>query len=238
MPPFTLHFVYTMESSICTGGHYYALGTMERTLYGIQHVFASNGLLTNQCHSKAQLQLLCHMVDLVYDYFNGADLDEVEKSHIPDITTFQGLLNIISLIIIVDLQEVVNAIENLEPTFRSQRLQARQRAGQINLWLYKCCQLSVGQKNIDYMEGFYSIHFHNQLDAIFSCLDSLHPETDQKQETFMKDTLALFQYKPKIGKGFGWKGPIYDVQLVHAPKLCKYKKPFWISLSKSSFSKG
>ena len=221
MPPFTLHFVYMLESSICTGRHYYALGTMERTSYGIQHIFASEGLLTNQVHSKTQVQLLCHTLDLVFDHLSGVDLDSFEKSHIPDISTFNGLLDVVSLIIIVDLQEIVNPIENPEPALRYQCLKVCHQANQLKLWLWKRCQLSMEGKRVDFLNDFFQIHLETQLDGLVGCMELCQPDNKQRQRKLTKDIETFYDYKPKFGKGFRWQGPRYDVTLLETPEPCK-----------------
>jgi hypothetical protein len=47
MRPNTPHAVFTPENSICHGGHFYAMSTMQDTMFGIVNTFMSPDALTN-----------------------------------------------------------------------------------------------------------------------------------------------------------------------------------------------
>ncbi|KAJ3764560.1 hypothetical protein FB446DRAFT_850293 [Lentinula raphanica] len=61
MRPATLHFVITLESSVCYGTHCYSLSTLDRTAFGIFHVLTAGDYLTNTSHPNL-LEGLAHTV--------------------------------------------------------------------------------------------------------------------------------------------------------------------------------
>jgi hypothetical protein len=54
--------VFTLEPSVCRGGHYYATTTLRDTCYGIMHSFASGNICTNTQHTVEAFDLLSRMV--------------------------------------------------------------------------------------------------------------------------------------------------------------------------------
>ena len=57
MRPNTPHIVFTLEHTICTGGHFYATSTLQDTLYGLEHNFFLGHLVTNTDHIASRLLL-------------------------------------------------------------------------------------------------------------------------------------------------------------------------------------
>jgi len=65
MRPNSPHAVFTIEHSICHGGHFYAMSCMTDTLFGMTHVFMADSYITNTYHTKSRL-LLRRMVIFAY----------------------------------------------------------------------------------------------------------------------------------------------------------------------------
>ena len=57
MRPNTPHIVFTLEHAICVGGHFYAMSTLQDTLYGLEHHFFLGHLVTNTEHIASRLLL-------------------------------------------------------------------------------------------------------------------------------------------------------------------------------------
>jgi hypothetical protein len=164
------------------------------------------------------------MMKYIFDYFDGEEYDDHETAHILDIATFDGLLEVVSLLIVVDMQEVVNPIHHLEPRLRFLRLESRKQAGSLRIWLSRRCNLSHIGKRVDF-KTFYNDYFHNQLDALASGLmqsvQGGKPADRQAQARILSDIERLHGYKPTSSKSFAWKGPSYNVELQEAQVLCK-----------------
>ena len=57
MAPNTMHAVWTMENSICHGGHFYSIPTLLKTAIGVIHAFIGEALLTNTDHADSRFLL-------------------------------------------------------------------------------------------------------------------------------------------------------------------------------------
>jgi hypothetical protein len=73
MKPNTPHAVFTTESAIAIGGHFYSFRNLQNTISGIIHCFAADNLITNTEHPETRV-LLFRMMQYVYKFFvDGAD---------------------------------------------------------------------------------------------------------------------------------------------------------------------
>jgi hypothetical protein len=57
MRPNLPHAVYTPEHAICHGGHFYAISTIQDTMFGLVHSFITGNLVTNTDHVSSRLLL-------------------------------------------------------------------------------------------------------------------------------------------------------------------------------------
>ena len=57
MRPNLPHAVYTPEHAICHGGHFYAISTIQDTMFGLVHSFIAGNLVTNTDHITSRLLL-------------------------------------------------------------------------------------------------------------------------------------------------------------------------------------
>lgn len=82
MRPNTPHIVYTAESAVCLGGHYYSASTLRDTCYGMIHSFVAGSVVTNTSHVKEAFMLLARMVIFYHDMFllETSDSDKSDDS--------------------------------------------------------------------------------------------------------------------------------------------------------------
>jgi hypothetical protein len=113
MQPATIHFVVTPESAICHGGHAYAMSTMVRSLHGIYHAFVASSVVTNTDHTNTTRHLLERMLVHLHDVLVVPGLGREDlcntPSHIPDLESRDGFLDLIHLCIAGEFGEILNA---------------------------------------------------------------------------------------------------------------------------------
>ena len=113
MRPNTPHFVVTPESAICHGGHFYAMSTIRDTIFGIYHMFVASKNITNTEHTQDAHLLLRRLVVHAHSVLvkNGSNLDlstAPPTPHVPDVSTFEGAIDLFMLCIIMELGDLIN----------------------------------------------------------------------------------------------------------------------------------
>ena len=68
MRPNVPHAVYTPKDAICHGGHFYAISTIQDTMFGLVHSFVGGNLVTNTDHISSR-QLLGRMAHFYHSAF-------------------------------------------------------------------------------------------------------------------------------------------------------------------------
>ncbi|PPQ83530.1 hypothetical protein CVT25_006959 [Psilocybe cyanescens] len=102
------HAVYGKEPTIIHGGHFYLTSLMEKTAESIIHSFVMDQFLTNTVHYRSR-QLLRRIVDFCRLGFLEKKLVQSDACHhLPDTTTFSGLVNLLSLCNLVVLGNVLD----------------------------------------------------------------------------------------------------------------------------------
>ncbi|KAJ3526490.1 hypothetical protein NMY22_g10143 [Coprinellus aureogranulatus] len=111
MPPGVLHSVVTTETAVCTGGHYYAWGTMQQTLWSLIHVRISDQS-TNTTHSVWGEALVRISIFFFHRYVKGYD-----KAHpsLPTLESSGDWENLCALFTIMELLNVLNADTYRDP---------------------------------------------------------------------------------------------------------------------------
>ncbi|KAF8240400.1 hypothetical protein L208DRAFT_1212558, partial [Tricholoma matsutake] len=115
MWPNTPHFVVTPESAICHGGHFYAMSTIQDMVFRLYHMFVASKRVTNTEHSHDAHLLFQRMVTYL-DYVLvkcGSKLDlstPLPTCHIPDVSTFEGVLDLFMLCIVMELGDLINPL--------------------------------------------------------------------------------------------------------------------------------
>ncbi|KAH6902170.1 hypothetical protein BKA70DRAFT_1113287 [Coprinopsis sp. MPI-PUGE-AT-0042] len=107
MAPNTLHAVWTMENSICYGGHFYAVPTLLNTVVGLIHAFIGEDLLTNTQHVESRF-LLRRMVHFFHHTFvvQGVSYDATE--HLPDLQDPDLFVATFALLSFIEMQNILD----------------------------------------------------------------------------------------------------------------------------------
>ena len=77
MRPNTPHVVFTAESAVCLGGHYYATSTLRDTCYGVFHSFVAGSVITNASHVRESFMVFARMVVFYHDFLILAGEDSI-----------------------------------------------------------------------------------------------------------------------------------------------------------------
>jgi len=125
MRPGVPHFVFGPEDTICSGGHFYATSLMQQTLRSMVHSFVVSEFITNITHHPSRSLLrrivLLYRIGLVEQRFQrtgkiaylfplhfSIPFTDIEYAHLPDIKTFDGVLDLISACILAILGNVLD----------------------------------------------------------------------------------------------------------------------------------
>jgi hypothetical protein len=109
MRPNTPHAVFTPDHSICHGGHFYATSTMQDTMFGIVNTFMSPNGLTNTDHRPHGI-LLRRIAAFYHDILvkQRVEDDEYELGHLPNLTSFEGVLDLLTFCNLMVLANVLD----------------------------------------------------------------------------------------------------------------------------------
>jgi hypothetical protein len=115
MRPNTPHFVVTPESAICHGGHFYAMSTIRDTIFGMYHMFVASKSITNTEHTQdAHLllrRLVIHAHYVIVKHGSNQHLSLAPPTpHVPNVSTFDGAIDLFMLCIIMELGDLINPL--------------------------------------------------------------------------------------------------------------------------------
>jgi hypothetical protein len=171
MKPGTPHAVVTFEASICHGGHFYAMSTIRRTVYGIMHTLVGSNVLTNDKHTTDSRMLLRRLVSHVYchtvenKFQASPDLPTPKPGHLPKLNTADGVMDLFSLLNVIELSNILHTLSytasSLRLKERLQMIHARKLARIILRWFwcnYDIYQVQKGTRKI-VKDGQ---HFYNE----------------------------------------------------------------------------
>ena len=112
MKPNSPHAVYTTNSAICYGGHFYCSATIRNSIFGIYHTFCAATLLTNTEHTVDSCLLLRRMLVYTHYLFARRAFDATRPTmptpHVPDVSTFDGAMDMFMLCIIMEFGSLLN----------------------------------------------------------------------------------------------------------------------------------
>lgn len=243
MRPNTPHLVMTPESSICYGGHFYTCSTIRETCYGLLHTFVASSLITNTHHTAASRDILRRLLTYFWtvirtDYITPNATNKMAdkyRGRVPDVFTFSGLIDLLSLCIIVELGNVLHYKTytklGLDPSERSKMIEGRAVARQIISWLNSTLQaypLNNPTTFLPISDYVYRPYLVSQIKALcrykeqawsagaegnvpFS-LEDLKEQIDlslHDDEEFYR----LFDIQEATGS-FDWSGPAYGLRPV------------------------
>ncbi|KAJ2937070.1 hypothetical protein H1R20_g29, partial [Candolleomyces eurysporus] len=105
MGPARPHAVWTLEPSLCQGGHFLATSTIDKTVVGIIHGFFLGNIITNVEHEEIwnilQRQMIFYHLGMAKMHRSHR-----EDGHLPDVTMLPGLRSIFRFFVIIELQHV------------------------------------------------------------------------------------------------------------------------------------
>jgi hypothetical protein len=93
MRPGTPHVVFTIDHSVCIGGHFLATSTLRDSCYNMMHTFAVGSLTTNTEHQKDGFILLARLVAFYMSEFVGtSNLHFLHQANTQYVTVDDGLI--------------------------------------------------------------------------------------------------------------------------------------------------
>jgi hypothetical protein len=273
MRPNTPHFVITTEHAICHGGHFYAMSTIRDTCFGIYHTFIGGGTLTNTEYSLHANQMLTRMLFFIHDNFvcqgyevhddptggnapqypssNYSNIvfhfQDIEKMHLPDPSTFYGLMDILILSILMELGNVVSfwsyqeteSSESLHE--RGRMIHARACARELVEWLFSKFELVDHSNPSTTVDGKVDVYWtylvhHGQLlvaykqQAFENCMEWSGPgqclpgdvKSAVERSFAHNPTLQQMYVSQKLkSTTFAWPGLAYAVRKRSSPTPLK-----------------
>ena len=108
------HFVLGIEPTIIHGGHFYMMDLMQETLQGLVHSFMLSSFITNTSHYSShailrRMLMFCYM-GLIENVIHTSGVSTTSYTstlshksedpfhhHLPDVTTMNGILSLLSL---------------------------------------------------------------------------------------------------------------------------------------------
>ncbi|KAK7020751.1 hypothetical protein VNI00_017606 [Paramarasmius palmivorus] len=118
MQPCTPHYVVTIEPSICHGSHFFAAGTMDRSLWGVVHTFFRDHEITNQEHPvyhELLFRMAMHWHDVIVNDTDGflslcvAANAPLILAHVPNVYKVNGLIQLFSLVALIEFGTLLAA---------------------------------------------------------------------------------------------------------------------------------
>src|SRR6266545_1950929 len=113
MRPGVPHYVYGVENTIIHGGHFYCASQMQATVESLVHTFILSNIILNTFHHPSR-ELLCRIVifwalrllqhpssangiiGTCFSFHLLINFSDDEHSHLPNVHTFQSLMDLIS----------------------------------------------------------------------------------------------------------------------------------------------
>ncbi|KAH6869832.1 hypothetical protein BKA70DRAFT_1131554 [Coprinopsis sp. MPI-PUGE-AT-0042] len=111
MAPNTVHAVWTMENSICYGGHFYSVSTLLHTVVGLIHAFIGDDVLTNTQHVPSCF-LLRRMVHFFHHAFVVQGVSPSgpmgDDEHLPDLGDRDLFAATFALLSVIEMQNILD----------------------------------------------------------------------------------------------------------------------------------
>ena len=121
----TPHFVLTPEAVICHGSHFYAMSTIQDTIYGVFHMFTLRSFITNTEHFHASRLLLRRLVVHIHHVLVVTPSDAEPSAHVPDVSTLDGALELFLILTVIELGELIDPAAYKKQCSMSQELKTK-----------------------------------------------------------------------------------------------------------------
>jgi hypothetical protein len=151
----------------------------------------------------------------VSNYISVLALDSPEH-HLPDLTTFDGVLDLVALFCIIELSNVlgtwsyVDTKNNME---RRRMIEARERARRLRRWLFREYELvDESGRVIDYKEEFYWPYLVQCARALHLCKKQAEKQGTHHRELGKKGA-TLKQMDVVIAAAFMWPSRLRKLYL-------------------------
>lgn len=277
MRPNTLHFVFTPVPSICRGGHYYGSTVMSDTCFAIYHSFVHGYGITNADHESQGFELLWRIVCYYHDQFaqtkgnvcfsfivcSASRIYAVPRSaihHLPDLSTFDGVMDVVYLACAIELANVVMKrsypTSSLSWTERYRCTAARGKARTLLAWISKRYELYIHDgKILNAFDDVFSVLLGQQAavllvyrqenrpsqhddpyisaSALKSSLINCLANNGHASDVFMNNLYDVTK-RFKSCRTFAWTGPTFQVRDRDAQVSLRTRKPFFPSLPSDS----
>ncbi|RXW19323.1 hypothetical protein EST38_g6530 [Candolleomyces aberdarensis] len=227
MPPGMLHAVFTLESSVCTGGHYYSWETMEHTLHAlIRSMIMSDEIINTEDYADQSRQILLRMMGYLHEEMILNDRTHKDDDNLPRLESDEHWIALSAFFCLIKLFNVVT-IGTYRVTQQRNHLErrgmvwARGLMEQSMAVLSKRYAFDFEEELFEPMLGFYIFHIENA----FASAD--RPDTKRKDgspfyKTYVKEIFHqqlewVLQTKPGAQKQRDRMSRIIPV-----PKVMKY----------------
>lgn len=254
MRPNTPHFVVTPEAAICHGGHFYAMSTIQDTVFGLYHMFVSSRRVTNTEHSHDAHLLLRRMITYVHyvlvKHGSKQNLSTAPHAtpHVPDVSTFEGMLDLLMLCIVMELGDIINPLAYKKKHRHSRdrdhdrlsTIHARGLSRDLRAWWHAHYMLFDPQRKkfLD-SEAVFKELLCQHIGALISYKRAAEKNGVQGEveectakvlESVLKKYFPLAMYPHGLkDQGFEWQGNIYEVQDREEAKLVYTRSGFFLS---------
>ncbi|TFK16335.1 hypothetical protein FA15DRAFT_662241, partial [Coprinopsis marcescibilis] len=102
----TPHAVLTTDDAICHGGHFLAMSTIAETVWGFCHTFFEGHIITNIDHPTIRIRINT-ISSFLHKHIVLNDFSESDVGHVPDLSTPQGMTDLLMFACAVEIQHVV-----------------------------------------------------------------------------------------------------------------------------------
>jgi hypothetical protein len=152
MKPNTLHYVLTVKDSITFGRHLFPCASSQQIAFGTIHTFIMNYAITNTLHEDLGTMLRRIMAMWHLNYDEDPFFSPETNPHVPDISTVDGLFDLMAVGNILELANVIDhrsyngtGIDWLE---QGEMGMARWRYRKLQVYFAKRYVTLVGDKSI------------------------------------------------------------------------------------------
>jgi hypothetical protein len=159
MRPNTPHYVVTVKDSITHGRHLYTTSCSQSTAQGIIHTFIMTYAVTNALHDDL-FTMLRRMMVMWHAFFVNPSPSPTELGslHVPDIASFAGLMDLIALGNLVELNPVLDRRAYTRHAMgwseSHEMAVARLKYRQLQVYCMKSFIMRVGGKRISLISIF------------------------------------------------------------------------------------
>ncbi|KAJ3507190.1 hypothetical protein NLJ89_g6444 [Agrocybe chaxingu] len=168
MRPNTPHCVFTLESSICHGAHFYATSTIRSSCYGLIHSFLAGNVISNTEHESESRELLRRLVTYYHSVYMNPNYPESLTSHAIDLSSFDGLVDFLVLFNVFHLSNVLYSKTYTRQISVQEHLdfvEGRRLCQSILAWYdRRFCIAPVSERPVIADTG--ALFFHGQLQAL------------------------------------------------------------------------